>query len=182
MGTKEIARSAAGPNDARLPDVKDRAVGGLLPPGRSECRLRRPGHTVRPIDDWHRCIHHLVTVSALPSKKPTSKPFKQRFLLIARDQETGGALAVSHRFVVHDPDRLKAFLATVSGEVRYSPEHGSIWGNGLTCNAGFAPCFSKPYPCSEQLGEGWSEAYGRIAYREDSAYKDRRDIEGRPEF
>lgn len=182
MGQKDLARIVSGPNDPVFPYIQHPVGDGHLAHHPADCNLRRPGHVVRPINTWHRCYPRLVTVLPLPISKPSRNPFKQRFLLIERDQETREALPVSHRFVVHNPEELRAYLRAVGGDVRYSPGHSSLWGKGLSCNVGFSPCFSKPYPCSEELGEGWTDQYGRVAYREDSQYKDGDDCDGGPDF
>ena len=169
-----------GPNDVQLPYVQHPVGDAPLEHHPADCHLRRPGHVVRPINAWHRDYPILVMVLPPPDNDADLPAFEQRFMLIERDRETGQVLPKSCYFVVHNPQELKAYLKEVGGNATYSWSHNSLFMKGLSCNAGFSPCFSTPYPCSAEVGEGWSELNGHVAYRTDPDYKDGIDLEGGP--
>mgnify|MGYP003453045626 FL=1 len=182
MGKKKRARSANKFNKPEFPYIQHPVGDGPLEHHPADCRLRRPGHRVTPINSFHRCFPRPAKVLVLPHRAGCD-PLKQKFLLIQRDKSTGTLLPLSHSFVVHSPAELRAFLKSVGGDVMYSPGHPSIWGEGISCNAGFWPCFSKAYPCSDQVGgELVQTGRGIYDYRSDPEYANRDDYEGGPRF
>ncbi len=154
-----MAQLVTGPNDPSYPHVQQPVLGdrpGIHPP---DCNLQRPGHRVRPINAWHRCHPRSVLVTPPPPHDWSLSAFEQVFLIADDRQLNGDASRDPVGFVVHNPEQLREKLEEVDGCAIYGWPHNSLWMKGLSCNSGFNPCFTVPYPCSPEMGrDGQSPA------------------------
>lgn len=165
-----MSRLANGPNDPSYPHVQRPALGDKLVHQPSDCRLFRPGHLVRPINAWHRCEPRAVRVTAPPPHDRFLPVFQQVFLIADRSGRGNEDAGEPVAFVVHNPAQLREWLEKVDGCAIYGRAHNALWMNGLSCNTGFSPCFSEPYPCSLDTGRDDGSSTSPYVDRHDSVF------------